>query len=75
MMYGWHEPWMFGFSGLGMLIGLLLLVAVVYVVLRFFRKPGTLAGGPSGALDILKERYARGDIDRETYDRMKNELK
>ncbi|MHB1670020.1 MAG: SHOCT domain-containing protein [Thiomonas sp.] len=25
-------------------------------------------------LDILKERYARGDIDRETYDRMRREL-
>ncbi|WP_286731488.1 SHOCT domain-containing protein [Thiomonas sp. 13-64-67] len=25
-------------------------------------------------LDILKERYARGDIDRDIYDRMRREL-
>ncbi|OZB70985.1 MAG: electron transporter RnfE [Thiomonas sp. 14-64-326] len=25
-------------------------------------------------LEILKERYARGDIDHETYDRMRREL-
>jgi putative membrane protein len=37
--------------------------------------------GESGArsegkrhLDILKERYARGDIDRDTYERMRREL-
>jgi len=67
---------MFGFGGLGMLIWLIVLVAVVYFVLRFFRKSDALTGsGSSRALEILKERYARGEIDMETYDRMKDELK
>jgi len=76
MMYGWHGPGMFGFGGFGMLLCLIVLVAVVYFVLRFSRKGNASMGNDSPrAIDILKERYARGEIDKETYDSMKNELK
>lgn len=35
----------------------------------------TYMGNGSRPLEILKERYARGEIDGETYNRMKDELK
>lgn len=38
---------------------------------RLHRRYGT---APSGALDILDERYARGDIARDEYTRMKAEI-
>lgn len=76
MMYGWHGPGMFGFGGFGMLLCLIVLIAVGYFVLRFSRKRTDAMGNDSSrALDILKERYARGEIDKETYDRMKQELR
>jgi len=36
---------------------------------------GNKTGGqPQNPLEVLKTRYARGEIDRETYDRMKQAL-
>jgi len=31
-------------------------------------------GGSDRALEVLRERYARGEIDKETYERMKRDL-
>lgn len=73
---------MMGTMGIGMMLWVLLFIAVIVLVVllavRYSRRePGTL--GPQkesdGALGILRERYARGEIDSETYQKMKNELK
>lgn len=66
-MAGWM-PFHFGSIFQLLLIGLL-----IYFVYRMVRKPET-ASGPSPQ-DILKRRYASGEIDKETYDRMRDELK
>jgi putative membrane protein len=74
---------MFGFSGIGMLGGffmmvlwVVILVTVVYLVLHLLEKiTGKHHTTSSGAERILQERFARGDIDFETYEKMKQHLK
>ena len=78
MMWGYHD---FGFGGGGMGIGMLLfwglIVAAIVVLAR-----GLAGGAPPPApevrdktpLDILRERYARGEISREEFERIKKDL-
>lgn len=59
--------------GLGWIVILIVIVAVVWLLVR-----GPLAGGSQtdrrSALDILKERYARGEIGRDEFERKKRDL-
>lgn len=77
-MWGNHEDWMWGMRGLHMGVGwILILVVVAVVVWLLVRAP--LSASSSGAerpdaLDILKERYARGEIDREEFEQKKRDL-
>lgn len=69
---GW--PWMmhYGFGGILMWIIFLILVgAVLYVVIS--SQKGRSAQNES-PLDILKKRYARGEITKEEFDKMKRNL-
>ncbi len=64
---------MYGFGGLWML---LLLVGVVFVIV-WAVQAGTnnrQNDRPRRALEILEERYARGDIDREEFFSRRTEL-
>ena len=62
-----------GFPG-GGLVMLLVVAMAVYLVVRLIR-PGTPRGpAPETPLDILRRRYASGEIDQETFERMKREL-
>lgn len=71
--------WMnFGFGGGFMwIIWILLLVAVIWVI-KAAVSSGDGTGGrgdrPETALDILKARFARGEISAEEYKRMRDEL-
>ncbi|MBN2539508.1 MAG: SHOCT domain-containing protein [Deltaproteobacteria bacterium] len=72
--YGWGHMMGPGFGGMFMWI--LLLIAVVLIVYSLMR---TLKGGGTSphetALDVLKKRYAQGEISKEKYDEMKKDLK
>jgi putative membrane protein len=50
------------------------IILVVKWVIEQGRPGGAPAPGGESALDILKKRYARGDIGKEEYDRMKQDL-
>ena len=72
MMDDWgHMTW--GYGGVFMWLILLVLIGfVVYFVARSGKWPGR--GGEETPLEILKKRYARGEITKDEYDRMKKEL-
>lgn len=63
--------------GFGWIIGLILLVAIVWIIFRTLYHHGPMhthhPGGKS-ALDILKERYAKGEIDKKDFDERKQDL-
>jgi len=70
--------WGMGWGMMGMLHGLLWLVLIVmgiFVLARWLRSDSASSGGGSeSALDILKKRYARGEIGKEEYEEKKRDL-
>jgi putative membrane protein len=71
-MMGWAGGWgggsMLGFG----LIGLVLIIAAVLLVARAWS--GGAGTGEDRALAILKERYARGEIDKAEFEARKRDL-
>ena len=72
MMGGWG----WGFGILGMLFWLALFVLIVVLVWRLLERGdrGGFPRAPETPLEILEKRYARGEIDRDTFERMKRDL-
>lgn len=55
--------------------GVLLLIVIVVLVLTVFRRGGVTPGrAPDSPMDILKKRYARGEISREEFQSMKKDI-
>lgn len=79
MMDGMGMTGMMTWGLLSMLLGLVILflfiLAVAYGVKWVWgeRTPSTTAHGES-ALDLLKKRYARGEIGREDFEKIKKEI-
>lgn len=69
-----HPGMMMGFGIFGMLFQLALLVLVVVVVWKLVEKAWGTSGGEDSAVRILRERYARGEIDQEEFERRKQDL-
>ena len=80
MMPGWMmSGWGMGFGLFGWLMMLLfwiLLIVGVVLVVRWFISEGKPKGlwTEETALDSLKKRYARGEIDKEQFETVKREL-
>jgi putative membrane protein len=72
MMY--RGSGMFGFGGI---VGILIIAIAIYFVMKY---PNQNNNSPNifkkkeSALDILKEKYAKGEIDEEEYIKKKNML-
>ena len=66
---GWGLPMLHGPFGL-----LLVLLAVFFVVRWLAPRREKAADGP-GALDVLKRRYAAGELTKEAFERMRDEVK
>lgn len=80
---GWHDGWMgmggWMFPGFGLIIVILVVVLFVWLI------NGTRQGGASveprpprdiseDPLEIVKRRYARGEITREEFEQLKRDL-
>jgi len=67
--YGWG-------MGIGMVLFWGLLAAAIMVLIRNTRGSGSAMtdGQQEKPLDILKERYARGEIEREEFEQKKHDL-
>jgi len=79
---GWC-PWCGGHMGRGgglimMLFWLVVLAVILWIVWTMARRGGP-GSGPAGREDgaeaLLRERYARGELDEATYRRMLDELR
>jgi putative membrane protein len=65
----WGMSGMMGFAVLAWLVVILAIVAGVWWVVR-----NVAPGHRNSALDILRERYARGEISREEYESRRRDL-
>ncbi|MCL6087933.1 MAG: SHOCT domain-containing protein [Actinobacteria bacterium] len=77
MMWGWP---MMGFGGFGMIFGFIFFVAIVigviFLIVWLVRRSGynVIEKTSTHSLEILKERYAKGELTKEQYENMKKEL-
>ncbi len=81
--WDWGHPMMWGWGwGMGMMLMMLvfwgLIIGGLVVLVRWLTGQGGAGGGGAGradrALEILRERYARGEIDREEFESRKRDL-
>jgi len=73
MMYG------FGEHGWGMgwvwILGLAVLVLIIWLIVKMVNQNNSpKQSNNKSALDILKERYARGEISKEEYKEKRNDI-
>lgn len=82
MMYGMYGYGMNGIHGIGWgmglvwILGILITVFLVWTIVSGFNTnhKSSTSGERKSALDILKERYARGEINKEEFDEKKHVL-
>ena len=77
MMFDYGHGW--GFGGMwifSVLIWILVIVGIVYLVRGLFSQNNSENKPNPGdsSIEILKRRYASGEIDKQTYDRIKKDL-
>lgn len=67
---------MMGWGPGGWILGTLFVVIVAFVIIMVLRNRGGTAGvsGSETPLDILKKRYAKGEITKDDYERMKKDI-
>lgn len=70
-----YEGHMFGFGGGFMWIfWILLIIAIVWAVIAMAGKSKHPPEKQKSALDILKERYAKGEIDQQEFEQKRKDL-
>ena len=74
-MHGWYADGYMGWMGIGWVPGVALFAVLIWVLLRSTQRSGGAERPSESAEDILKRRYAKGEIDRDTYQRMLQDLK
>ena len=74
----WGHNGFFGMPAVGMVLGIIFWLLVLYGLFVLVSTIVKRGAGPAkkeeSAMDILKKRYARGEIDAEEFARMKKDL-
>jgi putative membrane protein len=70
--YGWGWPGLLMMT-LSSLLWIAVIVALIWGVVLWVNKKQTNTTSPS-ALEILRQRYARGEIDTESFEQMRERL-
>jgi len=72
---------MYGGSGMfggGGILGIIIIIVAIYFVIKYInenKNNSNIFRKKDSAIDILNERYAKGEIDEEEYNKRKNMLK
>jgi putative membrane protein len=69
---GWG--WGMGFGWIFMILFWALVILGIVALARWIFFTGSAGGAGRQPLDILKERYARGEITRDQYEQMRRDL-
>ena len=69
-MYGWHGNG----GGFMWFFWILIIVAIAWLVINAMRDRRDASGRNQSALEILRQRYARGEIDRDEFEQKKKDL-
>ena len=70
-MFEWHD---YG-GGMMWIFWTLIIVALLWFVAFATRGGGTPSPNEKSALEVLKERYAKGEIDRDEFEQKQKDLK
>ncbi len=76
MMYDGFGGWAWGMGWMHGLLWLVFLVLGIVVLVRLISRDSrsSVEPGAENALDILKKRYARGEIDKDEFDAKRKDL-
>lgn len=67
--------WGYGMGGWMMLLWFLIAVAIIALVVWAITRAAASQGRGTGPEEILRERYARGEITREQFEQMREDLR
>ncbi|MDP2931978.1 MAG: SHOCT domain-containing protein [Chloroflexota bacterium] len=75
MMWGWPDGWgWMVFGGLWMVVFWGGIIALIVWGVKKLTERGGTSGEKRSALDIAKERYARGEITKDQFEQLKKDL-
>ena len=71
----WHDHMRWGWGGSVMMVLWIVLIAVlIYWIIQAAQRGGTTGSEQESSIDILKKRYARGEISKEVFEERRKDL-